>query len=77
VATIVKHGNDLLALGDIAAARSLFSRAAAGGDPSAVSALAQTYDPEVLGKMRVRGVKPDPAKAKALYEQAETARKPQ
>jgi len=77
VAAMVKHGNDLLALGDIAAARSLFSRAARGGDPSALGALAQTYDPEVLGKMRVRGVKPDPAKAKAFYEQAEAARKSQ
>ena len=43
--------------------------------PAALTALAQTYDPQVLGTMRVRGVKPDPSKAKALYDQAEAARK--
>jgi hypothetical protein len=39
------------------------------------TALAQTYDPQVLRTMRVRGVKPDPSKAKAYYEQAEAAQK--
>ena len=72
---LLKHGKDLFAAGDIAGARALFLRAAAGHDPSALTALAQTYDPQVLGTMRVRGVKPDPSKAKALYEQAEAARK--
>jgi hypothetical protein len=72
---LLKHGKDLFATGDIAGARALFLRAATGNDPSALTALAQTYDPQVLGSMRVRGVKPDPSKAKALYEQAEAARK--
>ena len=72
---LLKHGKDLFAAGDIAGARALFLRAAAGNDPAALTALAQTYDPQVLGTMRVRGVKPDPSKAKALYEQAEAARK--
>ena len=44
---------------------------------AALAALAQTYDPQVLGTMRVRGVKPDPARAKALYDQAEAVRKRQ
>jgi TPR repeat protein len=74
---LLKHGKDLFATGDIAGARALFSRAAAGHDPSALTALAQTYDPQVLGTMRVRGVKPDPSKAKALYDQAEAVRKRQ
>jgi len=39
------------------------------------TALAQTYDPQVLRTMRVRSVKPDPSKAKAYYEQAEAAQK--
>ena len=72
---LLKHGKDLFATGDIAGARALFLRAAAGHDPAALTALAQTYDPQVLGTMRVRGVKPDPSKAKALYDQAATARK--
>jgi TPR repeat protein len=74
---LLKHGKDLFASGDIAGARALFLRAAAGHDPAALTALAQTYDPQVLGTMRVRGVKPDPSKAKALYDQAEAARKRQ
>jgi hypothetical protein len=72
---LLKHGKDLFASGDIAGARALFLRAAAGNDPAALTALAQTYDPQVLGTMRVRGVKPDPAKAKAYYEQSEAAQK--
>jgi len=74
---LLKHGKELFAAGDIAGARALFLRAAAGHDPAALTALAQTYDPQVLGTMRVRGVKPDPSKAKALYDQAEAARKRQ
>jgi len=74
---LLKHGKDLFATGDIAGARALFLRAAAGHDPSALTALAQIYDPQVLGTMRVRGVKPDPARAKALYDQAEAVRKRQ
>jgi TPR repeat protein len=72
---LLKHGKELFAIGDIAGARALFLRAAAGNDPSALTALAQTYDPQVLRTMRVRGVKPDPSKAKAYYEQAEAAQK--
>jgi len=72
---LLRRGNDLLTTGDIAGARALFLRAASGSDPSALRALAQTYDPQILGTMRVRGVKPDPSKAKALYEQAEAAQK--
>jgi len=72
---LLKHGKELFATGDIAGARALFLRAAAGHDPAALTALAQTYDPQVLGTMRVRGTKPDPSKAKTLYDQAEAARK--
>src|SRR3954452_8078044 len=72
---LLKRGKELFASGDIAGARALFLRAAAGNDPSALTALAQTYDPQVLGTMRVRGIKPDPVKAKTLYDQAEAARK--
>ena len=72
---LLKHGKELFAAGDIAGARSLFLRAAAGNDPSALTALAQTYDPQVLGTMRVRGVKSDPARARAYYEQSEAAQK--
>jgi TPR repeat protein len=72
---LLKHGRELFAAGDITGARALFLRAAMSNEPSALTALAQTYDPQILGTIRVRGVKPDPTKAKALYDQAEAARK--
>jgi len=72
---LLKHGRELFAAGDITGVRALILRAAMSNEPSALTALAQTYDPQVLGTIRVRGVKPDPTKAKALYDQAEAARK--
>jgi TPR repeat protein len=59
--------------GDIAGARLILRRAAEGGDATALFALAETYDPRVLDRMRVRGLSGDPAEAKALYEQAAAA----
>ena len=59
--------------GDIAGARLILRRAAEGGDATALFALAETYDPRVLEKMRVRGLSGDPAQAKALYEKAAAA----
>jgi hypothetical protein len=71
VARLVKRGEDLLALGDIAAARLVLARAAAARDPQAVLALGSTYDPATLKQLHVLGVRPDLAQARAWYEQAE------
>jgi TPR repeat protein len=57
-------------LGDVAAARLLFARAAEGKDSRALVALAETYDPVVLKRWRVVGMQPDPDRARALYQQA-------
>lgn len=70
---MLTHGQSLFASGDIAGARLLFTRAASGNDPEALTALARTYDPDVLRKVRVLGIRPDKAKAEALYHQAERA----
>ena len=56
--------------GDIAGARLVLEHAVAVGDTTAIYALAETYDPRVLAQLHVRGMKGDPDKARALYQQA-------
>jgi hypothetical protein len=67
IAQMVKRGAELLANGDIAAARLMYQRAAEAGEAVAAFALAETYDPLVLAK---GGVPPDVALARAWYEKA-------
>jgi type II secretory pathway predicted ATPase ExeA len=45
MAALMKRGNESLDLGDVAAARLLFQRAAEGGNAAAATALGKTYDP--------------------------------
>jgi hypothetical protein len=57
--------------GDIAAARRLLERASNSDEAEAWFALAETYDPQMLARWGVLGVKPDPEEARALYQKAE------
>jgi TPR repeat protein len=66
----LRRARELIGLGDVAAARLMLSRAAEGKDSRALVALAETYDPVVLRNWRVVGMRPDPDKARALYEEA-------
>jgi hypothetical protein len=70
VAILYKRSQDLITQGDIAGGRLLLTRAAEGGDARAAFALGSTYDPAVLGRMGVLGVKPDIAKARDWYAKA-------
>ena len=70
VAELLKQARGRIELGDIAGARLLLERAAAGSEPSALMALAETYDPSMLAKWGARGLKGDPGKARALYLKA-------
>lgn len=70
IASLNKRGDDLIASGDIAAARLVWRRAAEGGDGRAAGKLAGTYDPAVLGRLGVHGMVPDLAKARSWYEKA-------
>ena len=69
IASLVKRGQDLIAAGDIASGRLVLTRPADAGDADACFILASTFDPAVLANLRVVGVKPDPAKARAWYTQ--------
>ncbi|HEY4040351.1 MAG TPA: hypothetical protein VGM32_00735 [Rhodopila sp.] len=63
---LIKRGNESLDLGDIAAARLLFQRAAEGGNAAAATALGKTYDPNFVTSPSSR----DPARAAEWYQRA-------
>jgi TPR repeat protein len=70
VALLMKRGDELVAAGNIAAARSMFQFAAEAGEPRAALALAETYDPSVLEKLGAKGITPNVALAQQWYEKA-------
>ena len=73
IASSLRRGNDLIASGDLAAARLVLRRAANAGDARAAMTLAGTYDPVVLEKLGVHGFVPDAAMARVWYEKARKA----
>jgi TPR repeat protein len=70
IAILLDQGDQFISVGDVAAARLLFERAAEAGDRRAALALGATYDPAVLTKLGVRGIAPDIEKAHQLYRKA-------
>ena len=73
IASSLRRGNDLIASGDLAAARLVLRRAANAGDAHAAMTLAGTYDPVILEKLGVHGFVPDAAMARVWYEKARKA----
>jgi|SRR5580704_2329988 hypothetical protein len=67
---LIHRGETFLAQGDIAAARLFLERAADARDPRATLMLGTTYDPDVLRRMGVVGIRPDPQQAHQWYAQA-------
>ncbi len=67
---LLSRGQELLASGDISAARLMFKRAAEAQSARAAFALASTYDPLVLQRANVIGMKPDVGVARKWYEKA-------
>jgi hypothetical protein len=70
VAALVTQGKEFFEVGDLVAARILFTRAARAGDAAAAIAVGATYDPVVLAERGMRGVAADLDKARAWYERA-------
>jgi hypothetical protein len=71
VAAKMKIGVELMTYGEVAAARVMFQRVAEAGEGAGAFALAETYDPLVLGGLRLReGIRPDLALARTWYERA-------
>jgi TPR repeat protein len=67
---LLKHGQQFMAVGDLAAARVVFRRAAEAGDAAAALAMGATYDPLVLSRIGALGVRADPDLARTWYERA-------
>jgi hypothetical protein len=70
VEQLIARSGTLVSQGNIAGARLVLERAAAGRSGEALFRLAKTYDPANLAQWRAIGVKPDPDKARDLYRQA-------
>jgi hypothetical protein len=70
LAVLLKRGKDLIATGDLAAARVVLRRAAEANNAEAALALGATYDPLVLRQLKVYGFTPDAAMAGSWYEKA-------
>jgi len=67
---LVNRGETFLAQGDVAAARLFLRRAAEARDARAMLMLGTTYDPAVLNKLGVVGIRSDAQQAQAWYAQA-------
>jgi TPR repeat protein len=67
---LMKRGDDQMREGDVSAARLFYQRAADVGYAPAAMALAQTFDPDELARLGVRGLQPDLASARRWYERA-------
>jgi hypothetical protein len=65
-----EKGQELLEQGNIYPARMFFKRAAEAGLAQSALALAATYDPNELAKLKVVGLKSDVAAARRWYEKA-------
>jgi type II secretory pathway predicted ATPase ExeA len=66
MAALIRRGNESFDLGDIAAARLLFQRAADEGNAEAATAMGRTYDPNFTSAAGAR----DPARAAQWYQTA-------
>ena len=73
VAELMARGDQLLANGDIVAARGFYERAAEQGSAPASTAVGKTYDPLFLEQMHVRGTRGDAGLAAQWYRKASAA----
>jgi hypothetical protein len=70
ITLLLKRGKDLIASGDLAAARLVLQRVADANHAEAALALGATYDPFVLRELKVYGLMPDAVMARVWYEKA-------
>jgi TPR repeat protein len=77
MAALMKRGEQSLSLGDIAAARLLFKRAAEAGNARAAVAMGKTYDPDTFAGSPAQGERPEPELAAEWYRKAAALGDPQ
>ena len=71
VAQFVRRGEELLATGDLQAARLLLLRAAEARDPRAALVLAKTFDPTTSKQLSLADPQPDLEQARTWYQRAQ------
>jgi hypothetical protein len=69
-ALLTSRGDAMMAIKDISAARKLYEQAANLGSAAAAKGLAQTYDPDYVGKLGIVGMRPDVTIAASWYDRA-------
>jgi TPR repeat protein len=67
VSALLARGDELIRIGDIAAGRLVYQRAATLGSGQAATAAGRTYDPRFLRQIGTMGVVADPEAAAAWY----------
>ena len=67
---LLARAEALLKSADLAAARLILENLARRGSPKAAYSLARTYDPAFFKSTFIKGMLPDPAKAKVWYQKA-------
>jgi hypothetical protein len=72
----ITRGEQLMATGDIVAARIVLQRAAESDEATAAIALGAAYDPNVLARLGVVGISADLEKARTWYQKAESLGSP-
>jgi hypothetical protein len=70
IAALLKHGENLIRNGDLAAARLVLQRASEAKSAEAALTLGATYDPVILRELRVYGFASDVEMARSWYEKA-------
>ena len=68
---LTTRADDLLQKGDVSGARLLLERSVKSGSARAAFLLAETFDPHVLAKLGVLGIRGDMDKAQQFYAQAQ------
>lgn len=67
---LIARAEELLSKGDVSGARLLLERSLASGNARAAFLMAETFDPNVLSRLRVLGIRGDAAKAQEFYARA-------
>lgn len=70
-AMLMTRANESFKKGDVSGARVIFEYLAMQGSAAAAMAMGESYDPQVLSKLLVKGLDPDAKKARQWYEKAE------
>ncbi len=76
VASLLRHGDEMLGIGDIAAARLLFRRAAEAGSAAAAIAIGKTNDPRFLARDRRSGDRARSGRSRGLVPPGGGTRRP-